>query len=324
MPTQSRVWADTIVKANKSTDVSRLYRFTDGVEAVLPLFSNRFSPRYVSIMMSPPAAWGFGGTISTGPLSAAHISAIFDDCSRLPGAAVQIRPNPIHAKTWADAAEGTVWQSLARNSYVLNLACGFDEVWSNRFPGNTRNKIRKAEKMGVTVASGASDELVAAFDELFRRSIARWALRQKEFGWLAALRGRLRDPKRKFLSMARLSETVMRVSIAYLDGSPVAGVIVLMGKNAHYTRGAMDERLAGKTRANYLLQKLAIEFACQSGCRNYHMGETALGSSLASFKSSFGAEAIPYADYRYERIPLIRTNETLRALVKRGIGFQDA
>lgn len=324
MPTQSSVWANTIVNSTGSANCSRLYKFSDGTDAVLPLFSNKFSPRPFRILRSPPAAWGFGGAISTGPLTASHVKVILDDCAGLPGAAVQIRPNPLHAEIWASAANGTGWQSLKRNAHVLDLAGGFDEVWNNRFPGKTRNRVRKAEKAGVTVETGSSDHLIAEFDNLFRRSIARWARRQNEFGWLAALRGRLRDPKRKFDTMARLSEGVLRVSIARLNGMPIAGIIVLVGRNAHYTRGAMDERAVGNIGANYLLHKTAIEDACLRSCQHYHMGETGSSTSLAAFKSCFGAVAMPYAEYRHERIPLMSTDQKLRSMVKRIIGFQDA
>lgn len=324
MPTQSSAWARAILRENGSVDCSRLYRFSDGVEAILPLFTSRLSPQSLRILRSPPAAWGFGGTISTRSLTGSHLKVILDDCKNLAGAAVQIRPNPLHAGLWGEAAEETDWQALNRNAHVLDLDGGFEEVWTKRFPGNTRNKARKAEKVGVRVETGATDELINAFDGLFRQSIVRWARRQNEFEWLASLRGRVRDPKRKFFSMARLSEGMLRVSIAWLSDKPVAGIIVLVGRNAHYTRGAMDERLIGNSRANYLLQKTAIEDACNHGCRHYHMGETGSSASLAEFKSSFGAEAVPYAEYRHERIPVMSADQKLRSTVKSLIGFKDA
>ena len=58
----------------------------------------------------------------------------------------------------------------------------------------------------------------------------------------------------------------------------------------------MDEKLAGKTYANYLLHSMAIKDACSQGCTHYHMGETGGSASLAHFKSRFGATAVPYAE----------------------------
>jgi len=52
----------------------------------------------------------------------------------------------------------------------------------------------------------------------------------------------------------------------------------------------MDRQLAHPVRANRLLHRLAIEEACDAGCRSYHMGHSRPGSSLAEFKQSFGAD----------------------------------
>jgi hypothetical protein len=323
-PSQSRIWADVIARSSGARDRSRHYRFSDGVEAVLPLFTRRYDQRLIRVFRSPPPAWGFGGLFSTAPLKAEHLRAVMDDCARLAGAAVQIRPNPVDADVWDEAARGTAWQALPRNAHVVDLTGGFDEVWEKRFPGSTRTKIRKAIKAGVTVESGTSDKLIEEFDTLFRVSVARWAQGQNEFGWLAALRGRFRDPKEKFVAMARGASEIMRVYIGYLEGVPVAGIVVLMDRNGHVTRGAMDKHKIGRSYANYLLQKAAIEDTCKQSAERYHMGETGSSKSLAEFKSSFGAEAVPYAEYRFERIPILTADQKLRSIVKKMIGFKDA
>jgi hypothetical protein len=86
----------------------------------------------------------------------------------------------------------------------------------------------------------------------------------------------------------------------------------------------MDKDLAGPSRANDLLHRLAIEDACRAGCRSYHMGESGSSESLAKFKRGFGACAVAYAEYRLERLPLTGMDNRARGLVKRLIGFQDA
>jgi hypothetical protein len=158
---------------------------------------------------------------------------------------------------------------------------------------------------------------------LWHRSLERWAARQHEPLWLARLRGRLRDPERKFRLLASILGDVFGVWLASLDGRAVAAALVLRGKNAHYTRGAMDLETAGPTGANYLLQAAAIRDACDAGCRHYHLGETGSSRSLAFFKTRFGAEPRPYAEYRFERLPLTPMERSLRAAVKRVIGFTD-
>ncbi len=324
VPSQSRTWADLIVNSFGATDRSRHYRFSDGAEAILPLFSRHRAAPPFRVYRSPPPAWGFGGLLCSAPLTRHHVRVVLDDCALLPGAAVQVRPIPLHAALWEEAAHGTAWKPIARSAHVIDLSGGFDQVWETRFPARTRSKVRKAEKLGVTVESGTSEALVEDFDRLFRTSVARWAHGQNELSWLAALRAKVRDPKGKFASMARDASRVLRIYVAYLGGTPVAGIIVLLDRNGHYTRGAMDKALIGNSYANYLLQKVAIEDACRLGARHYHMGETGGSDSLADFKSRFGATAVPYAEYRFERIPVLSADQRLRSIVKNVIGFKDA
>jgi lipid II:glycine glycyltransferase (peptidoglycan interpeptide bridge formation enzyme) len=85
----------------------------------------------------------------------------------------------------------------------------------------------------------------------------------------------------------------------------------------------MDKELAGPTRANYLLHRLAIEEACAAGCRYYDMGETGVSASLAQFKTRFGARPYAYAEYHLERLPITRASYGARGVVKRLIGFRD-
>jgi hypothetical protein len=85
----------------------------------------------------------------------------------------------------------------------------------------------------------------------------------------------------------------------------------------------MDVELAGPTRANYLLHRLAIEDACRAGCRTYHMGETGGSSSLAQFKEALGARPHEYAEYVAEALPLTSIDRGLRTAAKRVLRFRD-
>lgn len=323
LPSQSGSWAEAICRTGGHAITRRRYLFKDGTEAALALFSKGLRPTPLRIRRSPPAAWGFGGPISTRPLGAGHLRAILDDCAALPGAAVQMRPNPLTASLWAEAAADTRWTALPRKAHVLDLQGGFDEVWNTKFLGRTRNHARKAERLGITVHSGSSADLVEEFDALFRLSILRWAKKQNEFGWLATLRGQRRDPKAKFQQMARLCGDLMRIIIARKDGEAIAGIVVLYGNNAHYTRGAMNDQAVGNSGTNALLHATAIKEACDRHCRQYHMGESGESASLSAFKEQFGAVAHPYAEYRHERLPLLSADQKLRTIVKRAIGFRD-
>lgn len=214
-------------------------------------------------------------------------------------------------------------EAIPRHAHVIDLSGGYDAV-AGRFKSNAGTYIRRAQRMGVEISVGSGAEQIDAFYGLLEQSFTRWAHKQHEPALLARLRGAQRDPRSKFATMADRLGNRFRLYVARWEGKPIAAILVLMGHQAHYTRGAMNEGPAGETRASYLLQATAIEDACRLGCTYYHMGETGSSSSLAQFKSRFGAVGTAYAEYRYERLPLARIDGFARQTVKRIMGFRDA
>jgi Acetyltransferase (GNAT) domain len=181
--------------------------------------------------------------------------------------------HPLRAAEWA-AATPPGGVTVSRRAHLLDLWDGWDKVWSTSFTANRRPGVRTAERRGVTVRSGSAGQLLPEFYDLLELATARWARMQHEPRWLTLQRLNRRDPLKKFSSAARCLGGRFRVWIAWVDGRPVAGSVVLQGQNAYYFRGAMDERMKAP-RPNDLLMARAIEDACRSGCRSYYMGDSA-------------------------------------------------
>lgn len=319
---QSPDWFDTIQAYGPYKDASRLYEWENGQRAVLPAVSRRGLPEHLAVRSSPPRDWGIGGPVSERPLEEEEISDILTDLSHLPGLRFSIRPNPLMGAKW-DKAKPNGFIKIPRMAQVINLENGFNSIWEKRFDENTRRNIRKAEKSGLVVECDSSGKLVPVFYSLFIQSIDRWAKRQHEPLFLARWRAARRDPIEKFQRMSQLLGNYLRIWVAWKEGIPVAALMILQGRNAHYTRGAMNLALAGPTRANDFLHKMAIEEACQSGCRYYQMGESGGNQSLAHFKARFGAIGYPYAEFVFERVPVTVIDHQLRSMVKKLIGFKD-
>jgi hypothetical protein len=316
--TQSPAWVDTLCAITGAQDASRHYEMPDGQRLILPLARQAGLLRR---MASMPSAWGFGGLLSAQPIRAEHVAAVFDDLATLPALQITLRPNPLDADAWQAGAPSAVLR-LPRRAHAIDLAGGFDAV-SKRFDTQAKRNMRKAEREGVSVECDASGRLVPEFYELFLMSLERWAGKQHEPNWLARWRGQRRDPMSKFVQMSQGMAGACRWYVARVNGKPAGAILVLMGKNAHYTRGAMDRSLAS-TGANFLLHRTAIEDACKAGCRWYHMGETGNSESLSNFKEHFGAQPYAYAEYRVERLPLTKTDTAARNAIKKLIGFKDA
>ena len=323
LPTQSPAWLECLYAQGGYRNASRLYEFSDGQQLLIPMVKRKGLPEHLAVQASLPHAWENGGVLARREPSPEELRALFAELSKSHFLSLSLHPNPRRADLWRQAqpAEVTV---IPRRAHVLDLEGGFDRVWTERFASKTRNKVRKAEKLGVVIECDSSGKLISVFHDLLRRSVDRWAAQQREPRWLARQRAAQRDPLSKFEHIARVLATACRVRVAWHERQAVAAALVLTGtNNAYYIRGVMDKALAAPVNANDLLQSLAIQDACEAGCRYYHMGESGWSENLSHFKERFGARAYDYAEYRMERFPISQLDHGLRSVVKRVIGFKD-
>jgi hypothetical protein len=313
---QTPAWLDCICAASHHEDATRAYEASDGRSLILPLARTRPLPRPASVEGSMPWGWGTGGVVSPGGvLSTQDAAAIAADLSRRRALRIAVRPGPACEHAWATG----VPEAIARTRHMVqtvDLAGGFDDVWK-RFSGSVRRACAKAERSNLDVEWDDKGRLVGVFDSLYRKSVLRWAEHQRGGARVAQWRARLREPRRKYETVAERLGSACRVWVAWRSGEPAAAVIVLAhGDHSTYWRGAMDSDVEAGTRANDLLHRLAIEDACRAGRRYYHMGESAPSSSLARFKRGFGAEEHHYTGYRFEHLPLTAASRYLRAITR--------
>jgi hypothetical protein len=315
LPSQTPQWLDAVCSVGGMEDASRLYETVDGRLLVLPLARRRaFGASLVEASL--PHGWGPGGLVAEGGLLRIEdIRTVFADLAgrRLPR--MTVRPSPATAAAWEGAAPPGALRR-PHMAQTLDLGAGFAEVWQARFKRDARNRVRRAERLGVVVRCDDSGRLVPVLQELYRKSVERWARRDGQPVVLARWRAARREPDSKLRAVAAAMGASCRVYVASVAGRPAAAIVVLLGANsAAYWRGAMDEEVAGRSYANYLLHCTAIRDAAAAGCTAYHMGDSAPGSGLARFKSRFGAEDSHYASYRLERVPLTQVTEAARGAV---------
>jgi hypothetical protein len=321
LPEHAPEWLDAMIATGRYSDASRLYEFRDGRRFVLPLARRRGLPGPGGWFGSFPPAWGSGGLVGK-DIDATAVRAVLDDLRSLRSAQIVLRPDPLNASVWAEAAQGSRLVKVPRRAHVIDLTGGRKSV-EERLHHSTRRALRVAERKGVTVETDRHGRLLPIYYELFLRSVDRWAAHQGEPRLLALWRARQRDPIEKLYAIADRMNGQMSVSIAFVDGVPAAGVIVLFGHTAHYTRGAMDRDVAAPVRASHLLQWVSIGAACDAGCTMYHMGESGNSESLGTFKERLGAVAVPYTEYRIERLPLTRADSAARGAIKKVLRFRD-
>ena len=321
LETQSPAWSDAMCAAMGFTDVSRAYEMADGRQLVLPLLRRSVGPVPLS-EGSNPLHCGVGGLLAPDGPRPDEVAAVLRDLHRRRVLVRTFWPQPVHA-----AAVGRRGPRARRRRRApgppARPGAGLGRVVGEGVlapsagaacapPSGTASRSRPARRASSS----------AEFYGLLELATARWARMQHEPRWLTMARLRGRDPLKKFQAAARALGERFRVSIASVEGRPIAGLVVLQGRNAYYFRGAMDETMRDH-RPNDLLHSRAIEDACEAGCGAYYMGDSGWSPSAASFKERFGARPVHYREYRFERLPLSRTEHAVKNVVKRAIGFKD-
>jgi hypothetical protein len=299
-------WIDCICSATHFSDATLLFRGDDGRRLILPRLRKIGTPSFLGQFESPPQGWGLGADASGvltegGPASPSQITALIEHLQRHPGLRTRIMVCDDDAEAWASVAPSGLY-STARTAQVLDLRGGFSTVWSQRFTSKVRSNARKAERRGVVVESDNTGRLVDVFDALYRSSVDRWAQQRGQPLSLMRWRALRREPQSKFATVAQRMGKRCTVSIAWRDGEPLAGIVVLTrGPRATYWRGAMDKERARGTGANELLHRCAIEVACAEGRRSYDFGIYQT-EELKKFKSTFGAHEVPVHVYFFEKL----------------------
>jgi hypothetical protein len=319
MVTQTQAWIRAIEATSGWRDSSRMIDGPSG-RIIVPMVRRRGTAGPSRVVASQPSGYGFGGMIAEGGVNLETVGLVAAMLEADRSLRLSIRPNPLHHEFWNAACRN--WIPIPRRANVLDLNGGPDDVLA-RMHQSARRNVRKAVDQDLEIRRSTDGSNLESFFELMELSRARWAETSHEPLFIAKARAR-HDTLARWKRIAAAADGCCRVYTAHDKGRPVAGIIVLVGPQAHYTRGAMDKEPAGRLRANYALHWQAIRDAAAAGSHWYHMGESGTSSSLARFKSQLGAVSYDYAEYRRESIPITRVDSRVRALVKSAVGFREA
>lgn len=306
LPTQTPQWADAVRATRGYRDASRLYVWPDGTRLVLPMVRRSPLPAPLAQHLSWPLDFGLGGVLAPdGEVTPAQAGAVITDLARRSLRPTYLRPSPLADRVWLDCAPPGVTRR-PRVTQILDLSGGFEDVWRNRFRGAVRNQVRQGERAGLDVERDSTGRLVPVLYGLYQMSVQRWAQQSGESPRAARRAAERKDPYRKFDAVARNLAGNCHVWVASYQGAPAAAIMVLrQGEHAVYWRSAMDKELTRRTRAVHLLMSRAIQDACTSGARYFHLCDDHPGSSVEAFKASFGPQ-------RYHTAGLWLTRSGLR------------
>jgi CelD/BcsL family acetyltransferase involved in cellulose biosynthesis len=187
--------------------------------------------------------------------------------------------------------------------HTLSLESG-PEALFDRFHSMHRRNIKKAQKSGMRVKQGTSQEHIDDFYLLHLNNRRRQGIPVQ--------------PKRFFNLLRKmiLEQGLGFVLCAYLDDECIAAYIFLhWGQTLTYKFGASNpERL--DLRPNNLLMWSGIRWGCENGYRTLDMGRSSLSNiGLRKFKSRWGAQESPLIYSTLSAAPLSLTGGKLESFI---------
>jgi lipid II:glycine glycyltransferase (peptidoglycan interpeptide bridge formation enzyme) len=171
--------------------------------------------------------------------------------------------------------------------HVIDLTSGSDAIWQS-IDKDMRYSIRRAQKNGVTVRTGSSNEDLDTFFSMYSRQRRRQSL--------------LPQPKRFireiFARMIRQGDGVLVISEHH--GRPVAALLSIHGSGTAIGTHSAALPEARNLRAIPPAVFRSIEVACERELLSFDLGRTDKGAvGLRHFKEGWGATEVsmPYLYY---------------------------
>lgn len=271
---QSAAWLRAVVRAAPEYEPFVLLAETDGVTAACPLLRRR---RWGTSWFYG-GVWGtYGGIVSRDAPAAIAVQEALLRLAR-DARVLCIRVHDF-AGTLADAPG---WRRTAESCHVLDLPADANALWDGVFTSQNRNKIRKAEKLGVVVRRARDAAAFASYVALYRESSARW--------------GTERALPAVFFEALAGAHPGVDVWLAEHEGEAVAALLNFTCGGQVMNWGNVSRRAAWNLSPNNLLHWRALQAACAdaAGPRLYNFGSSAGLPGVETFKSAFGAREYIY------------------------------
>jgi len=244
----------------------------------------------------------YGGIVAT---TAAAEAGLADALAALPRRRrlALVRVHDFAGGTAARLGALPRWHTAPESCQVLDLPGDPQELFQHAFTAQNRNKIRKAERAGLTVRRSADAAALTAYAALYRAALPRWQVRR-------AL------PAALFAALA--GGAGVDVWLAERTGEPVAALLNLRGGGQIMNWGNVSRPEAWHDAPNNLLHWRAIEAACRdaSGPRLYNFGSSAGLPGVQAFKAAFGTRVHSYRRLEY-RAAWLGPATALRGLGRR-------
>lgn len=164
---------------------------------------------------------------------------------------------------------------LEKVGMSLTLKESADVMWES-FPSKLRSQIRRPRKDGLTAKIGGV-ELLDSFYDVFSENM-------RDLGTPVY--------ERRFFEtiLARFPDESRICAVFAPEGKPLAAGFVLRWRSTLEIPWASSLKRSNRAGANMLMYWSIIEFACNSGVREFDFGRSTVGEGTYRFKEQWGAK----------------------------------
>jgi FemAB-related protein (PEP-CTERM system-associated) len=168
---------------------------------------------------------------------------------------------------------------------LLQLPASSDELFAS-FKSKLRSQIRKAEKNGLNVEVGSSQQLIDEFYEVFAHNM-------RSLG--SPVHG-----KNIFLELQKNYGKKLLVSIVRKDKIAIGAGIVLLGGDMASIPWASTRAEYNKLAPNMMLYWSLLQHVTDLGCKTFDFGRSTYAEGTFKFKQQWGAKpfALKWLTYR--------------------------
>lgn len=290
-------WAQVLARTYGYGIHPAYLEYPGGRKALLPIWTR---PIYKGVLLAAASGYegGYGGFISTGPLSAEELADGYRLVgNRFPDLTVLSNPfSPLaHLPSGGSEFE---WTPLPETR-VLRLA-----PLETLRAGYNRERQRASHRwqtagVQTRVIPQPDPALIEVIYPIFERATRQWEPR-----W--------RRPRQFFEQLFQLARPWLHVTLAELHGQVAGAELALVDGQVAFGLILTWDHGCDDARISTALTEASLQHCHQQGCRWWDFGSSGHREQLNRFKETFGAQAWPLFEVRREAW-IIKALQTIRS-----------
>ncbi len=273
-------WAKIIEQTYGLQIATRLYEI-NGLEILIPMMKRKKCGFYSYSSMP----MGYGGIFSASDIPPVILKKILKSVIGRRSLLFRLSLPPFSGLLIQEDPYIRRVDSEWNYTHVLPLEEGFENIWKNRFRRDLKRGIIKAERNNIEIINKNELKFFKKFYYLYENKAKEWGYKKPPI------------PLKLFENLYNFGYPHVKLRLAVKDDKPIAGLITFeYGKGIFRWMNASLKAYL-KYYPNDLLDKEAIEYACEKGYKYYDFGASGSLEGVRKFKERFGSERVEIKRY---------------------------